>query len=85
MIWTTEPDRHAKVRYVLRDPAFPKGSLSPLCADDRIAVCSYMGKRVWEASAWFGYHRVNASAGNAERAMRLLMASIGSALDIERK
>ena len=74
--WTTEQDHTAPngKRYVLRNPAFPKGSLSSLCCDDRIAACSYWGARRWVATFWTGYDSIETKGGTAASAIRRLEA-----------
>lgn len=75
---TDETDRSAPkgVRKVLRCPEFPRGSLSPLCADDRLAVCAYVGPRTWEARFWVGYDSVKAVGSSMAVAMRRLEAEL---------
>lgn len=71
--WTKEVDRiSGKNRMVLRSDALPKGSMSPLCADDRLAVVSYEGGRKWKATFWVGYDSINFTAGTAAKAGSLL-------------
>lgn len=77
--WTTETDHHTSTgrRYVLRSPSLAKGAMSPLCADDRLAVCSHEGGRTYEARFWIGYDSIKAVAGTAAKAMRLLENELG--------
>jgi len=72
--WSSEPDRSTRsgIRKVLRCPDFPEGSLSPLCADDRLAVCSQVAPRTWEAQFWIGFDAIKAQAGTMAAAIRRL-------------
>lgn len=70
--WTTERDHHSPsgVRHVMRDPS---ATPSPLVADDRIAVCAYMGERTWEASFYTqDYRSINETGATATAAIRRL-------------
>lgn len=74
LTWSTEPDHHSPsgVCHVLRTADFPAHHFSPLCADDRVGVCSYYGKRTWRACFFIGYDNIWVQAGTAAKAMRLL-------------
>jgi hypothetical protein len=69
--WTDERDHHATCgkRFVLRSVAIPKGAASPLCNDDRVAVCSHQGGRKWIATFWLGYDALHFHGGTAKSAM----------------
>lgn len=69
--WTAEKDDWAGTdRFVMRSPELPKGSMSPLCADDRLAVCSREAPRKWVATFWIGYDSIKAEAGTYAKAIR---------------
>lgn len=79
LTWSTEPDHHSPsgVRHVLRTADFPAHHFSPLCADDRVGVCSicaadHSGRRPWRARFFIGYDEIWVQDGTAVKAMRLL-------------
>ena len=74
LTWSTEPDHRAPSgkRYVLRSPTYAKHHFSPLCADDRLGVCSRHGPRKWRASFFIGYDSIWFEAGTPQAAMRAL-------------
>ena len=72
--WSIEKDHWAPSgkRYVLRSPSLPKGSMSPLCADDRVGCCSWDGKRRWRAAFWIDYDEIYFVCGTPRSAMNAL-------------
>lgn len=70
-VWSSERDHHANCgkRHVLRSAAIPKGAASPLCNDDRVAVCSHQGGQKWIATFWLGYDSLHFHGGTAKSAM----------------
>lgn len=77
-VWSSEPDHRAPrgKRYVLRSAAIPKGAASPVCNDDRVAACAYMGNRTWVATFWLNYETLSFHGGTAISAMSRLEAEL---------
>lgn len=73
-VWSAESDHRASggKRFVLRSSAVPKGAASPLCNDDRFAVCNHQGGHKWIATFWLGCNGFNFRGGTAKSAMASL-------------
>lgn len=71
-VWTAETLGNGRALMVLRNPDLPRGSMSPLCADDRLAVAAHEGGRKYEATFWTGYTSIKAQGGTLRKAMERL-------------